>query len=210
MDYKEIIEKLKSENPEGADAILTHVAGYAKNEASLRVKLKEAEKYAPVAKTLAEHGFDVEADIGEQLQKFKGATETVNSDWQKKFSTIEKELAEERKARVEKEQRLIRKSTESAFLPHIGETFFSSKASLEYLLSKGAIGVDENDTPFVAIGEKKYGVKDGMPELVKAFPELEAKNTQKAGGGNTDQGGKREPDNDKLEFVRRAIRNPLI
>jgi len=192
MGFSESIEALKA--VEGLDdhigAILGHVESLKNESIGHRKKASDFEgKYNPLVRTLTEHGLNLETDLSEQIAGLKGKAGTTD-EATRKIASVERQLAE---MKAEKDALTIkakRKTAEASFSSSLADNFYNGGVMLKALLSDGIIGVDEDDKPFVKIGDDTFDPVSGIAKL-REHPDYKdgAKNRQNSGAGSSSHGG---------------------
>ena len=207
MGFSESIDALKA--IDGMDdhigAILGHVESLKQESIGHRKKASDIEgKYNPLVKTLTDSGLNFDTDISEQIASLKGGKEKATDEASRKIASFERQLQE---IKTEKEALTIkakRKTAEASFSASLAENFYNGNVMLKALLADGVLGVDDDDKPFVKIGEEIFDPATGITKL-REHPDYKdgAKNKQNAGGGSTDSGGGKTPNNkdEILKFI---------
>jgi hypothetical protein len=208
MDFSSAIEAVKgNENlADAVGAILAHVDSLKKESIGHRQKASEIEgKHSPLLKILSDNGLDTANDIGEQLAALRKAPATIADDSTKKLSALEKRLADFESANKSLSEKAKRKTIEATFMSTFNENFYNAGATMRDAVANGILGVDEDDKPFVKIGDETFDPATGIIKL-REHPEYKdgAKNRQNAGGGSSGASGSEKADSqkEKIDFIK--------
>lgn len=193
MGFSESIEALKA--IDGMDdhigAILGHVESLKQESIGHRKKATDIEgKYNPLVKTLTDSGLNFDTDISEQIASLKGGKEKATDEATRKIASFERQLAEMKSEKEALTLKAKRKTAEASFSSSLAENFYNGGVMLKALLADGILGVDEDDKPYVKIGEEIFDPVIGIAKL-REHPEYKdgAKNKQNAGSGSTPSSG---------------------